>query len=106
MAGWWRALVAKVWDWLLLDDPLPRRSGRRAEVDNVDKAVEKARAEWQAARLYFENVTDPELIDHAIFSLEAAERKYMYLLRQAEASRGGLPRDAGGAGAARADATG
>lgn len=33
---------------------------------------------------YFNNATDPELIDHAILLLEAAERKYMFLLNEAK----------------------
>lgn len=48
-------------------------------------AVEQARAEWLAAKTYFDNVTDPDLVDHAIYSIEASERKYMYLLKRASA---------------------
>jgi hypothetical protein len=44
--------------------------------------VERARREWIAARDYFENVTDPDLVDYAIYQAEAAEKKYMYLLKQ------------------------
>jgi len=46
--------------------------------------VERARQEWLAARSYFDNATDAALIDHAILSLQAAERKYVYLLDQAK----------------------
>lgn len=45
--------------------------------------VEAARREWLGYRAYFDCVDDPELIDHAIYSIQAAERKYMYLLRRA-----------------------
>lgn len=45
--------------------------------------VERARVEWLAAKSYFENVSDPDLVDHAIHSVDAAQKKYMYLLRQA-----------------------
>ena len=37
------------------------------------RLVEEARKDWQEARAYFNNVTDPELIDHAIYALGAAE---------------------------------
>lgn len=47
-------------------------------------AVEEARVEWSAARRYFEIVSEPDLIDQAIYSLQAAERKYMYLLKLAK----------------------
>ncbi len=46
-------------------------------------AVEKARREWLAAKSYFDAVTDVGLVDYAIHLVEAAERKYMYLLRLA-----------------------
>lgn len=44
--------------------------------------VEEAKNDWQAACSYFNNLADPELIDYAIYSMEAAERKYMYLLKK------------------------
>ena len=43
-------------------------------------AVEKARREWLAAKSYFNAVTEVGLVDYAIHLVEAAERKYMYLL--------------------------
>ncbi|NLY88356.1 MAG: YaaL family protein [Firmicutes bacterium] len=45
--------------------------------------IEEAKRDWQAARDYFNAVTDPELIDHAIYTMEAAEKRYVYLLRRA-----------------------
>lgn len=85
VSRWWTKLVDKVWDHLVLDEPSPRRQAKEAvEASRVETAIEKARAEWLAARTYFDNVTDPDLIDHAIYTIEAAERKYMYLLRHAE----------------------
>lgn len=56
---------------------------------NLAAAVEEAKAEWVAARQYFETVSDPDLIDFAIFNMEAAERRYTYLLKQARATVGG-----------------
>lgn len=47
------------------------------------EAVAAAHREWQAAEAYFQGVTEPELVDHAILVLEAARRKYTYLVRQA-----------------------
>jgi len=47
------------------------------------EAVDRARREWLAARAYFETVAEPELVDHAIYLVDAAERKYVYLLRAA-----------------------
>lgn len=53
-------------------------------VPPIDEAVAEARDEWLNARRYFECVSEPDLVDQAIYSMEAAERKYMYLLRLAK----------------------
>ena len=45
--------------------------------------LEQAWREWKHARLYFNNVTDPDLIDYAIFYMGATEKKYIYLLKRA-----------------------
>ena len=42
-----------------------------------------AKRELEAARAQFEEVYDPDLVDHAIFRMQAAERHYVYLLREA-----------------------
>jgi len=59
----------------------------REEMSAEDRAflyeVRKAREEWQAAQNYFDSVDDPDLVDFAIYEVEAARRKYMYLLKQA-----------------------
>jgi hypothetical protein len=46
--------------------------------------VERARQEWEQTKIIFNEVKDPELIDHTIYAMEAAERKYMYLLKEAK----------------------
>jgi len=43
--------------------------------------VKEAYEEWQAAKNFFENVHDPELVDVAIFGAEAARRRYLYMLK-------------------------
>ena len=45
--------------------------------------IREARDEWYQAQNYFENVSEPDLVDYAIFKAEAAKRRYMYLLKQA-----------------------
>jgi len=76
-------LFDRVWDYLVPEDGTVR--GKEQEKDDILIAVEQARAEWLAAKTYFDNVTDPDLVDHAIYSIEASERKYMYLLKRAGA---------------------
>jgi hypothetical protein len=45
--------------------------------------VKRAYAEMKAAENYFDNVDDPDLIDFAIYELEAAKKKYSYMLKKA-----------------------
>jgi hypothetical protein len=45
------------------------------------KEVKEAYEEWQAAKNFFENVHDPELVDVAIYGAEAARRRYLYMLK-------------------------
>lgn len=54
-------------------------------------SVIKAKNEWLAAQNYFDNVSDPDLVDYAIYEMEAARKKYMYLLKRGENYRQ-LPR--------------
>lgn len=53
------------------------------EQQALREALERSRQEWVAARHFFENVTDPRLIDYAVFSIGAAERRYMYYMDEA-----------------------
>lgn len=45
-------------------------------------AVEQARQEWDLAKRIFEQVSEPELVDYAIYMMQATECRYMYLLRK------------------------
>ena len=62
-------------------------SGEAPEKRETDceyyKLVEQARREWQIARQRFEEMSDPDLIDSAIYAIKSAERRYVYLLRKA-----------------------
>ncbi len=49
--------------------------------------VEKARKEWEEAQALFNEVKEPDLVDHAIFAMEATERRYMFLLNEAKKER-------------------
>lgn len=59
--------------------------------DNLDKKpqptmadlVEQARQEWLTAQSYYNTVSDKDLVDHAVYMMQAAEKKYMYLLKKA-----------------------
>ncbi|MFS1510873.1 DUF2508 family protein [Chengkuizengella sp. SCS-71B] len=58
------------------------------KIDNsemlINKEVEKAKNDWIAAGERFNYAVDKDEIDFAIFSLEAAEKRYEMLIRQAK----------------------
>lgn len=49
---------------------------------DLHEQIAAAHHEWQTAQQYFQSVSDPALVDHAVHSIIAAEQKYMYLLRK------------------------
>ncbi|HEX3048321.1 MAG TPA: YaaL family protein [Bacillota bacterium] len=77
--NWWNNL----WRKLGLNFGRQEVSSIPAEWRKWSENLEMAQREWKYARLYFDSVTDPDLIDHAIYNLEATEKKYTYLLKQA-----------------------
>lgn len=58
--------------------PLPGSISKQAQ-----DAVEAARIAWKDAERYFENVSDPDLVRFAAYEMEAARRKYLFLLKNA-----------------------
>ncbi len=57
--------------------------GKEKDRYNDDyQALVEAHSEWLAARDYFEEVTDPDLVDYAILSVQAAEKRYVYLWKR------------------------
>lgn len=42
----------------------------------------KALDEWHAAENFFNSIDDPDLVEYALYELEAARRKYEYLMRK------------------------
>ena len=60
-----------------------QKKNQQTERDQVlHQLLKQAREQWYLAREYFEFVKDPELVDLAINNLEAAERRFNYLLKQ------------------------
>ncbi|WP_425059259.1 hypothetical protein SCACP_39390 [Sporomusa carbonis] len=53
------------------------------KLPGMTEIIEQARREWLYAQEYYNMVTDPDLVDYAVFLIKAAERKYVYLLRKA-----------------------
>ena len=57
----------------------PANDELRLKKDQIQQALN----EWKAAAAYFESVVDPELVDYAVYGMEAAQKRYIYLLRSA-----------------------
>jgi hypothetical protein len=47
-------------------------------------SIKAAHSDWQRAEAMFHEVTDPDLVDHAIYDVMAAKTKYIYLLKTAK----------------------
>ena len=57
---------------------------------NLKDEIKEAHQRWLNARSYFNSVSEPELIDHASYLLQAARTKYMYLLDRFKENQGQL----------------
>jgi hypothetical protein len=64
-------------NWLVNDIPPVVREA------DLFETVESARQDWLMAQRYYDNVSDPDLVDHAVYQMQAAEKKYAYLLKEA-----------------------
>jgi hypothetical protein len=54
-----------------------------SEVVGLVDGIEQARREWHSAQAYYDAVSDTDLVDYAVYLMQAAEKKYTYLLKQA-----------------------
>lgn len=79
--------LSGLWQGIWGGQSRPNRAAERAAIAELEAQVAAAQREWQAALSHFQMVSDPDLVDHAIFHLEAAQRKYMYLLNQVRQRR-------------------
>ncbi|MCC5909546.1 MAG: YaaL family protein [Clostridiaceae bacterium] len=59
-------------------------TSEKSEEDEFVEIITKAREEWKNAEDVFHNVSDPDLIDYAIYNVEATKARYMYLLKRAK----------------------
>lgn len=57
-----------------------KSTGEEQEILNQ---IRKAHAEWQTAINLFNYSTDPDMVEYGIYNIEAAEKKYVCLLKRA-----------------------
>lgn len=55
----------------------------RTEEEKMIDTIKQAHEEWKNAEVFFQNVTEPDLIDHAIYRAQAAKTRYAYLMKLA-----------------------
>jgi protein subunit release factor A len=54
------------------------------DIAEMIRCVHQAKEEWCQAEQYFDNVSDPDLVDYAIYRIEASKKKYDYMLKKAK----------------------
>lgn len=62
--------------------PLRKEMQADTEKTKLIKALFQAQREYNIARSYFSEATEPEIVDQAIFLMEAAKKKYGYFLKR------------------------
>ncbi|MGI6586432.1 MAG: YaaL family protein [Gracilibacteraceae bacterium] len=70
----------------IIDYLLDSIRGTRERDENMEliSTILKVKQEMHDAQSYFDSVTAPELVDHAIYRMEAAKAQYVYLLKLAK----------------------
>ncbi|RDY22404.1 DUF2508 family protein [Romboutsia maritimum] len=64
---------------------MSRKNKKNIEIENekLIKEIKRAQLDVKTAECFFHMVTDPELVDVAIYELEAKKSKYRYLINVA-----------------------
>ena len=57
---------------------------RELEKESIIKEINKAKIDVRTAENFFQFVSDPELVDVAIYNLEAKKSRYRYLIKIAK----------------------
>ena len=57
---------------------------KNGEKENIIKEIKKAQTDVAVAEKFFQFVSDPELVDVAIYNLEAKKSRYRYLIKIAK----------------------
>lgn len=58
------------------------RDDKKDDREVILKSLKEAEKEWKTKEEYFNHATDPDLVDFAIYDIEASRRKYSYLLKK------------------------
>lgn len=82
--------MGKIIRWLkdkviLSVDNIKVKEGISYQEETLPEIIQQAKRDWDTAKVYYNNVSDTDLIDHAVYLLQAAEKKYIYLIKKAKA---------------------
>ncbi|NLV88817.1 MAG: DUF2508 family protein [Tissierellia bacterium] len=58
------------------------------EMEEMLESLRNAHNEWKDKEKFFQEVTDPDLVDIAIYEMEASKIKYIYLLKKLKEEMG------------------
>ena len=58
------------------------KAKEKTEKEKILESLKEAQEEWKNKEEYFQSVTEADLVDHAIYELEASKIKYIYLLKK------------------------
>ncbi|UUZ82207.1 YaaL family protein [Paenibacillus sp. P26] len=61
--------------------------GLRTEQVELVREIQKAHMEWQIAQKRLDYVVEKEQIDYVVYAMEAAEKRFEMLLKQAKQSK-------------------
>lgn len=65
-----------------------KSQSHKAEIEEILESLRNVHNEWQEKEKFFQEVTDPDLVDVAIYELEASKMKYAYLLKKLKEEMG------------------
>lgn len=71
------------WPQKLFAGMLESEPNPMAPIPALPEAIEQARREWLYAQNYYNSVSETDLVDYAVYLIQAAEKKYMYLMKKA-----------------------
>lgn len=77
MRAWSRILNSISKNWFMTGEP---KTGQK-QIDDLAE-IKMAIEDMATARSIYSEVDDPELVDWAVYSLTAAEKRYDYLLKK------------------------
>ncbi|MCE5286622.1 MAG: YaaL family protein [Pelosinus sp.] len=69
--------------WNNLAATIMAEMGTRHTLPTILEQMAQAKKEWRDAQGYYNSVYDKDLVDHAVYMMQAAEQKYIYLLKLA-----------------------